>query len=110
MTQYSSGAPAAARFGREVLPGPAAVPGELDLAVVRAGPDEARLERRFRDRRQRAELDVARELLRVVRRQVGRDLPPVVAAVERAEQDLGAEIDDPAVVGERAIGAVQLNR
>ncbi len=83
---------------RQVRPRAAVILRQLHLAVVGAHPDRAGPQRRLRDRRDRAVGHVQADLRRVVRREVGADFLPRVAAVERAEQDLRAGVDDLRVV------------
>ena len=98
-------------FGRpgdvagDVRPGLAAVARQLQVAVVGADPDHLRVLRRLADRvdrrvhlgRRVVDRDAARLLLllllRVVRRQVGRDALPRLAAVARAEEELRADVE-----------------
>jgi len=65
------------------------------------GPDHARRDRRLRDRRQRAELDVAFSFSGSFVVRSGPRLLPAVAAVHRSQQHLRAQVDDARVVGER---------
>ena len=99
-----------------VGPRGAAVTRHLHVPIVGADPDEARPKGRFRDRDDRAvefgagvvdrhaagRLHVAAlprsELLLVVGRQVGADDLPAVAAIERLEQVVAAEVDGARVV------------
>ncbi len=94
--------------GGDVLPIRAAVTGDLDLAVVRADPDDAFLERRLRDGQDRAvvlgpgvvdgQTAGVLELGRVVGRQVRAGLGPGQAAVGGLEQVVAAEVEDEPVV------------
>src|SRR5205085_3301938 len=89
----------------DVRPRFAAVARDLEVAVVRAGPDEVRVFRRLADRvdgrvhlrRRVVHGDAARLLLLllfgVVRRQVGRDALPGLPVVARAEEELRADVD-----------------
>ena len=94
---------------RHVLPRRAAVARHVDEPVVAPGPEEPLLQRRLREREDRAvDLDagvVLRDraargaLLRlVVPRQVGRDLLPALPLVPRLEEDLRGVPEDVRVV------------
>ncbi len=108
VTQLSPG-PKPLMFARHVLPGLAAVAGDLDLAVVRAHPDDALLERRLGDGQDGAVVLGAGvvggqaagvlELGRIVGRQVRAGLGPGLAPVEGPEEEVAAEIEDVPVVG-----------
>ncbi len=88
------------KLHRHIGPAHAAVCRHLDLSVVRPGPKDSGFYGRFRKRRDRAEEDEARSALPllVVCRQVGADLGPVVAAVERPEDDLGRRVNGRRIV------------
>ncbi len=107
---------------RDVRPGGAAVARKVDQAVVGADPERARVERRLGDREDGVvDLDAgvvagdrpARPLLLglVVAGEVGAHGGPGGAAVGRAEEHLGAVVEDRRVVRARAaIGAVHWKR
>ena len=106
-------------LGRDVLPALAAVAGDVDQAVVGAGPDHARLERRLGDVEDRVVVLDAGVVLGdraargalprlVVARQVGRDHRPALAAVGALEQHLGGGVERARVVGREDDGEVPL--
>ncbi len=93
---------------RHVDPRRTVVLRHLHRAVVGADPDDTRRQRRLGDGRDGAELDVAaaERLAVVVGREVGADLLPRVAAVERSEQHLRAGVEDLRVVRREHQGRV----
>ena len=86
---------------RDLRPGPGLVLLDPDPAVVRAGVEEAGLERGLRERGECREIDRVGEaalLFRIVVRQVVADLFPGLAAVLRTENVLETVIDDVGIV------------
>src|SRR5205823_2168484 len=87
---------------RDVVPGRAAVARVPDLAVVRAGPDEAALDLRRRDREHQLAVELAEVVLddaargddtrRVTRGEVGAEDLPRLPPVVRLEDDLAAVV------------------
>src|SRR5262245_33136303 len=90
---------------RAIRPARPTVFCQLYFAVIRACPDDAGLRGRFRNRRDRAMLNRRAgraDLRRIVRRQVGANLPPRVAAIRRTEQYLGSGEERPRIVRREA--------
>ena len=93
---------------RDVRPGLAAVPRQLQQAVVRAGPDDSRLFWRFCNREDDAPVldpdvvgrQAAGALLPalVVQREVRTDLLPALTAVGRLVHVLAADVDSVPIV------------
>ena len=107
-----------AHVPHHVLPVPAAVARQLQVAVVGADPDEAGGERGLADREDRGvhlrhrvvDRDAAGFLLllllRIVAGEVGRDALPRLAVIVRAEQELRPDIDRRRVVRRERDGRI----
>ena len=68
------------------------------VPVVRADVDQSQFERRFGNRRDRLIRNISL-LVRIIARQVGRDLFELVAAVPRAEQEVHPVVENAWIVG-----------